>query len=111
MEKISYEYSIKNIPILSKTSCNSKLIKKIESVIKRMRWKANFFLNGGKCRQKAKKLELKKFEKDLFDIVSSMKFSNYKNDFQQKLDADIAELKESINVFVLANNNSNIYKM
>ena len=35
------------------------------------------------------------FEKDLFNNVNSIKFSNYKNDFQQKLDADIAELKQS----------------
>ena len=42
------------------------------------------------------------FEKDLFKIVNSIKFSNYKNDFQQKLDAYIAELKQSKSIFGFA---------
>ena len=37
MVKISYDYSVKNIPIPSKTSYNLKLIEKIESIIKRTR--------------------------------------------------------------------------
>ena len=49
MEKISCDYSLKNLPIPSKTFYNFKLIEKIQSVIKRMRWKAYFFLNEGKC--------------------------------------------------------------
>ena len=49
MEKTNYGYSLKNIPVPSKRSYNLKLIEKIESVIKQMRWKTYFFLNGGKC--------------------------------------------------------------
>ena len=45
MEKINFNYSLKNIPIPSKTSYELKLIEKIESVIKRIRWKAFFHLN------------------------------------------------------------------
>lgn len=52
---------------------------------------------------------MEKFEKDLFNIVNSIKFSNHKNDFQQKLDADIAYLKQSKNIFVFADKTSNIY--
>ena len=48
MDKTSYDYPLKNIPIPSKTSYNLKLIEKIESVIKRRRWKAYFFLNERK---------------------------------------------------------------
>ena len=51
------------------------------------------------------------FEKDLFRIVNSIKFSNYKNDFQQKLDAYIAELKQSKSVFGFADKTSNINEM
>ena len=119
-----YDYSLKNIPIPSKTSYNLKLIEKIESVIKRMWWKAYFFLNEGKCQSDNKNtfgftsryhptqiFELEKFEKDLFNIANSIKFSNNRNDFRQKLDADIADVKQSKNVFVFANKTSNIYKM
>ena len=46
MEKINFNYSLKNIPVPSKSSYKLKLIDKIENVIECMRWKAHFFLNG-----------------------------------------------------------------
>ena len=46
MGKINCNYSLKNIPTSSITSYQLKLIEKVESVIKRMRWKAHFFLIG-----------------------------------------------------------------
>ena len=54
--------------------------------------------------------ELENFEKDLFNVVNSIRFSNYTTDFQQKLDVDIVESKQSQNVFVFPDKNSNIYK-
>ena len=44
MEKVNFNYLLKNIPTLSRLSYQLKLIEKIESVIKQMRWKALFFL-------------------------------------------------------------------
>ena len=46
MEKINFNYSLKNIPIPSKSSFQLKLIDKIESVIIRMPWKAHFCMGG-----------------------------------------------------------------
>ena len=46
MEKLNYNYSFKNIPTPTKTSYQFSLIEKMKSVIKRMRWKVHFFLNG-----------------------------------------------------------------
>ena len=43
MEAIDFGYSMKNIPITSKHRYKLKLTEKVESVLKRMRWKANFF--------------------------------------------------------------------
>ena len=45
MEKISFNYSLKNIPFPDKSSYTLKLMEKIESVVKRMRWKTYFYLN------------------------------------------------------------------
>ena len=45
MERISVNYSLKNIPVPPPPSYKLKLTEKIESFIKRMRWKANFNLN------------------------------------------------------------------
>ena len=39
-------YSFINIPTPTKMSYQLALIEKVESVIKRKRWKAHFFLNG-----------------------------------------------------------------
>ena len=44
MEKLNFNYSLKNIPIPDKKSYLIKLVDKIESVVKRMRWKAYFYL-------------------------------------------------------------------
>ena len=46
MEKINLNYSLKNISVPSKSSYKLKVIDKIETVIKCMRWKSQFFING-----------------------------------------------------------------
>ena len=46
MEKLNYNYSFKNVPTPTKMSHQLALIEKIESVIKTMRWKVHFLLNG-----------------------------------------------------------------
>ena len=47
MEKINFNYSLQNIPTLTKKSYQLMLIEKIESFINRMRWKARFYLKNG----------------------------------------------------------------
>ena len=41
-----FNYSLKNIPVTSRTPHKLPLIDKMEGVMKRMRWKAHFFLNN-----------------------------------------------------------------
>ena len=56
MEKIYFNYSLKNIPLPSRTSYKLQLIDKIGSVIKPMRWKAHFSLNNNeKNKEEAKR--------------------------------------------------------
>ena len=43
MEKINFNYSLKNIPIPPTNSYMKSFIAKVESLIRRMRWKAFFF--------------------------------------------------------------------
>ena len=89
MERINFRHSLKNIPVPSQKSCQLQLIDKNECIIKRMRWKAHFFQDDanntsnrmvketycfrskhhpGQCK------ELETFEKDLYNIVSSLKY-------------------------------------
>ena len=74
----------KNIPIPTETQYKVQLIKKIEAVIKRMRWKAIYFdqevnsdkniygLKCDKCPPPVKALT--SFEKDLFILTKKIKF-------------------------------------
>ena len=83
MEKLNYEYS--KTP--AKPSYRLALIVKTESVIKRMQWKADFFLNGDNKENNTKTsfglksryhpptcTELEHYEKDFINIINNVKF-------------------------------------
>ena len=92
------------------------LIEKVESVIKRMRWKAFFFdrneqenndaINKDNFGFKSRKCppqnsELDKFEGDILDMVHNIKFRKVNNKFQNKLNEDISKIKKSTKAFKL----------
>ena len=96
MGKIYFNYSLKNIPVPSRTSYKLQIINKIESVIERMRWKTHFFLNDNEQNKEGAKRgtfelkskhcpcklrELDNFEKDLFNVVASLKFRKLNDSF------------------------------
>ena len=124
MEKKKFDYSLKNIPLPDKRTYQLDLIEKIESVLKRMRWKAHFFLSdnnqqrenfntyGFKSRKYPPHITLlDEFEKDLYDIVSSLKYRKINNDFQKNLKKDISEIISSKNMFIFANKTNKLYEM
>ena len=47
MEKVNFVYSINNIPLPDGKSYKLQLIQKVEDFIKKIRWKAIFFMKGG----------------------------------------------------------------
>ena len=114
MEKLNFNYSLKNTPVPSKSSYRLKLIDKIESVIKRIQWKAHFFMSGNviKCDKESFGFKSKNFparikeieasEKDLLDLVKSIKFRNTNNKFQNLMEADdaIVKVKSSQTLFL-----------
>ena len=53
---------------------------------------------------------LQHFEKDLITIINNVKFTNNESSFQKKLRADIAEIKNSRNIYVFADK-TNVYRM
>ena len=111
MDSIDFGYSMKNIPIHSKSSYLYKLIDKVEKVPKRMRLKALFFerdqgsistnansnvqhqhintfnLKTRKCPPQNQ--DMKEFEKDIQTMIESIKFRSSQNEFQKKLKEDI----------------------
>ena len=54
---------------------------------------------------------LEEFEKDLYGIVTSMKYRSVSNKFQKKLKSDITKIKSSANMFIFADKSNNIYEM
>ena len=139
MDKFYMDYSDKNIPIPTHREYLKRLVEKIESVIRRMRWKALFFLNkddqtedtmnskneseeesdGEKNEYfgfKSKKApcpvsELSGFEKDLINMVDNIQFQKVENPFQSKLKNDMDKINKSDQVFVQADKTRNVYKM
>ena len=93
-------------------------------MIKRMRWKALFFLNSDNKESNTKTsfgfksryhplpcTKLEHFKKGLLNIISNVKFTNNKNSFQKKLRADKTEIKNSRNIYVFADKTNNVYRM
>ena len=115
---IPLRYSLKNIPIPSNNVYMKALVEKVESLIKRMRWRAFFYLKGGddrrasnaedhypglisrKCPPQVE--ELMPFEEDMLRLVESIKFRRVSDSFQDTLKKDIDELRKSAEVIVRA---------
>ena len=83
MEKFSVNHSTKNIPLPSQNDYRQRLIEKTEQFLRRMRWKAYFFLNpstisntkdtyGFKSAKNPPPVEeLKEFENDMLKMIQS----------------------------------------
>ena len=100
------------------------LVSKFEKVIKRMLWKTLEFLgeldNDDNNREtyvfKSTKCppavpELSQFENDLMYLVKNLEFRKVNNEFQNKLNIDINEIKTSDKVFVAADKSRHMYNM
>ena len=121
METFKIEYSTKNIPQTSKHEYKIKLISKVESVIKRMRWKTLEFLgkldstrketfgfNSCKCRIVD---ELSDFENELMLLVKNIEFRNANNNFQKTLNDDIKRINTTAKVLVKADKSRNLCQL
>ena len=114
---------MKNIPIPPKDTYKISLLEKVESVVKRMQWKALFFLNPKPDQQQSNKFnlksrncpppieELKPFEDDMFQIVENVKFKQVRNQFQEKLRRDVKKTNSSRKVLVFADKTRNVYEL
>ena len=130
METNNFTYSLKNIPILDEKSYTISLIEKVEHFIKRIRWKAHFFLKtettledeinnsqgnnnfGFKTKNTPSfNPDLENFENDLLHIIKTIKFQNISNKFQKELKLDIKKVKSNPNILVFADKTSNIYQL
>ena len=125
---------MKNIPIPPRNIFMIRLIDKVESVIKRMRWKAFFFLNpedanhdsknddtlhnpaDGKFGFRSRKCppqiqELKPFEDDMLKMIENIRFRKVTDQFQSKLKADITKIRSSDKMLIPADKTRNLYEV
>ena len=123
MEKKTYNYSTKNIPIPSERNYKLQLVEKIEIFIKRMRWKAIMYNAGCKENRNVEKYglktlhspkqvkELSAFEKELIAVVKNIKFRNARSDFQTTLQEDIRLIHNSKKTMTFADKTCNMYRL
>ena len=121
MQRILFDYSLKNIGLPSKDAYRKRLIEKVEHVVSRMRWKAHFFLNGPNITDKhtyglkSKKspppiTQMKRFEQDLARMIENIEFRKVNDKFLTTLDNDLQKIKSSPNVYMFADKSRNIYE-
>ena len=121
------DYSLKNIPLPSEYTYFKAMIDKTENFMKRLRWKVFFFeldkdesfddttdryfgFKSEKTPPRHHKF-LDPFERDMWDIISNISFSNHKSHFQKKLDSDIRKINKSDSIFIPADKTNNIYEI
>ena len=116
MKLKNFGYSLKNIPIPSKPNYLKCMIEKVESFVKRLRWKAFYF-----CKEKEKPENkpqnlfgfkspttppqnghLNSFENVLYNLIQSIEFKTVKNKFLNKLQKDVENIRSSKNMLVFA---------
>ncbi|XP_068734694.1 leucine-rich repeats and immunoglobulin-like domains protein 1 [Montipora capricornis] len=123
MEKFNISYSTKNIPLPSRSDYLQRLIEKTEQFLRRMRWKAHFFLNpdttsfsketyGFKSTKNPPPIEeLKDFEDDMLKMVQSVKFKQVNSPFLNKLKEDTDRIKNEPKLLIAADKTTNFYKL
>ena len=127
MERVNLGYSKKNIPFANQKNYKIQLIEKIEALIRRMRWKATFFLarseeeedepikveNFGlkslKCPPVVR--ELSQFEHELLQIAKDIKFKKLRSNFQTRLKEDARKIRNSDKTLIPADKTSNMYRL
>ena len=125
MEKVNFGFSIKNILIPSERTYLLQLMKKVQMVTTRMKWKAIYVNSNGSIDYKKKEntkwyglkspysprqvKELIPFENDLVELVKNIKL--VKNTFQEKLKEDIKLIKESNKTMTPMDKTSNMYRL
>ena len=122
MEKFNIGYSTKNIHLPSRKDYPQRLIEKTEQ-LRRMRWKAHFFLNpdttsipketyGFKSTKNPPPIEeLKDLEDDMLKMIQSVKFKQGNNPFLNKLKEETDHIKSEPKLLIAVDKTTNFYKL
>ena len=99
-------------------------MEKVESFIKRIRWKAHFFdqslednvpkndnFGFKSTHTPPVNSHLANFENDLYELVRNIEFRHVKNEFLDKLKSDITAIKSSGHLLIPADKTNNLYEI
>ena len=126
MEQFNLGYSTKNIPIPEHREYLKSLIQKTESLLRRMRWKAFFFLNPDAKRRQKETFgfnstktpipvrELHEFENKMLKLIHDVKFKStpsWSSNFQRELSKNAKEIRNDDNLLVAADKTANFYRV
>ena len=128
MNPKDFGYSLKNIPIPRKLTYTKLLVEKTENFLKRLRWKAHFYLNNTddmintNRNQELESMfksevtppqiaQLVAFENDMCELIRNIKYRNQLNEFQQKLKEDVDNINNSHELLIPADKTSNLYNV
>ena len=120
---VDFNYSMKDIPISNKKEYLIKLYDSTSKFINRLRWKfffcnrddtEDYHTNNDNIFKSSKAApaceELRPFEKDLLEMINSIKFDNYISNFHKKMKNDIRKLLEPNKIIIFADKTRNLYK-
>ena len=117
MEKFNISYSTKNIPLPSRNDYLQRLIEKTEQFLRRMRWKAHFYLNHDTTSSSKETYGFKStknpppIEDDVLKMIQSVKFKQLNSPFLNKLKKDTDRIKNEPNLLIAADKTTNFYKL
>ena len=123
MEKITFNYSTKNIATVSREFYEKCMLEQMEKLFKNMRWKAFFSLNPKKKSTdketygfRSKKHppaidEMATFESRMTTLIQNIEYTERINEFQQRISADIKNATRDNKMIIKADKTTNFYKV
>ena len=120
-EQINFQYLMKNTPVPHKQEYLLELIHSVREFEKRIKWRANFYLNPQPIGPKKETFgfntsrpapiipELKTFEDNLFNLVKNIEFREHNNSFQNKMKHDVRDVRNEEKVLIKADKTTNHY--
>ena len=123
MEKINLGYSTKNIPIPSNKDHQRALIGSAYKHITAVRWRTFFFQNPNIPRNSKETYgfsstksapvipELKQYEDGLLNIIRNTKYRQANDKFQNQLEKDKKDIKNTDRLIIQADKTTKFYKM
>ena len=133
-QKRCVKYSAKNIPIPNDSTYLKSLIDKTSNFIRRIRWKAFYFFKSNddsfdndssddsfdECKDRRNFgfktenspppiREIASFEKDIWNLVTNIKFNKHRNEFQKQLAKDVKDIKKTKDIIIKSDKTRNFY--